>query len=149
MYVIDAARTPLPDAKHTPLPDAARTPLQDVRVVEVSDRVAGDYCGKLLVDAGADVLKVEPAGGSPIRRFTATGAEPAPGTDSPLFSYLNAGKRSATTLSGDLLTCADIVIVTATRRNAIRSGVDPAWLRQEAPSSIVVSISDFGWTGPW
>ncbi len=41
--------------------DATRTPLTDVRVVEVSDRVAGDYCGKLFVDAGADVLKVEPA----------------------------------------------------------------------------------------
>jgi crotonobetainyl-CoA:carnitine CoA-transferase CaiB-like acyl-CoA transferase len=129
--------------------DAAHTPLTDVRVVEVSDRTAGDYCGKLLVDAGADVLKVEPAGPSPLRNFTATGAVPAAGADSPLFSYLNAGKRSATTLSDDLLTSADIVIVTATRSKAIRCGVDPRRLLEAAPSSIVVSISDFGWTGPW
>ena len=57
------------------------------------------YCGKLLVDAGADVVKVEPAGGDPLRRFTATGAVPPAGADAPLFSYLNAGKRSVTTVS--------------------------------------------------
>ena len=56
--------------------DGASTPLCDLRVVEVSDRIAGGYCGKLLVDAGADVVKVEPAAGDPLRRFTATGAEP-------------------------------------------------------------------------
>ena len=56
--------------------DGAPTPLCDLRVVEISDRIAGSYCGKLLVDAGADVVKVEPAAGDPLRRFTATGAEP-------------------------------------------------------------------------
>ena len=40
--------------------DGAPTPLCDLRVVEISDRIAGSYCGKLLVDAGADVVKVEP-----------------------------------------------------------------------------------------
>ncbi len=68
--------------------DGASTPLCDLRVVEVSDRIAGAYCGKLFVDAGADVVKVEPAAGDPLRRFTATGARPAAGADSPLFSYL-------------------------------------------------------------
>ncbi len=56
--------------------DGASTPLCDLRVVEVSDRIAGSYCGKLLVDAGADVVKVEPAEGDPLRRFTATGGKP-------------------------------------------------------------------------
>ena len=56
------------------------TPLADLRVVEISDRIAGAYCGKLLVDAGADVVKVEPVGGDPLRRFTATGAVPPDGT---------------------------------------------------------------------
>ena len=59
--------------------DGAPTPLCDLRVVEISDRIAGAYCGKLLVDAGADVVKVEPAAGDPLRRFTATGAVPACG----------------------------------------------------------------------
>ena len=122
--------------------DGAPTPLRDLRVVEISDRIAGAYCGKLLVDAGADVVKVEPVGGDPLRRYTATGATPCADTDSPLFSYLNAGKRSVTIASDDLLTRADIVISTAER-------VDPAQLLEIAPRIVVVTISDFGWTGPW
>jgi crotonobetainyl-CoA:carnitine CoA-transferase CaiB-like acyl-CoA transferase len=129
--------------------DVAPTPLCELRVVEIGDRIAGSYCGKLLVDAGADVVKLEPTSGDPLRRFTATGAVPAAGTDSPLFSYLNAGKRSVTTLSDDLLACADIVIVAATRLAADQLGIDPQRLLDKQPGRVVVTISDFGWTGPW
>ena len=129
--------------------DGAPTPLRDLRVVEISDRIAGAYCGKLFVDAGADVVKVEPAAGDPLRRFTATGAKPAEGSDSPLFSYLSAGKRSVTTLSEDLLAAADIVIVTGTRSAATAHGIDPARLLGARPDCVIVTISDFGWTGPW
>jgi crotonobetainyl-CoA:carnitine CoA-transferase CaiB-like acyl-CoA transferase len=129
--------------------DGARTPLCDLRVVEISDRIAGSYCGKLLVDAGADVVKVEPATGDPLRRFTATGAVPKAGFDAPLFSYLNAGKRSVTTLSDDLLAGADIVVVTATRRGAAELGIHADALLGARPDCIVVSVSDFGWSGPW
>ncbi|MGE5693667.1 MAG: CoA transferase [Candidatus Sericytochromatia bacterium] len=124
----------------------APTPLTDLRVVEISDRIAGDYCGKLLVDAGADVVKVEPAHGSPLRRFTVTGAVPAPSCDAPLFSYLNAGKRSITTHYDELVTRADVVVVTA---GPAHSGVDPQRLLADAPTSVVVTVSDFGWTGQW
>lgn len=129
--------------------DVAPTPLSELRVVEISDRIAGGYCGKLLVDAGADVVKVEPVAGDPLRRFTATGAVPAAGADAPLFSYLNAGKRSVTTLSGELLARADVVIITATRSAAIEAGCDPQGLLDASPRSVVVTVSDFGWTGPW
>ena len=129
--------------------DGAPTPLSDLRVVEVSDRIAGSYCGKLLVDAGADVVKVEPEGGDPLRRFSASGAAPSSGADSPLFSYLNAGKRSVTTGSETLLARADIIVVTASRAAAITRGIDPQRLLGVAPHCIVVTISDFGWTGPW
>jgi crotonobetainyl-CoA:carnitine CoA-transferase CaiB-like acyl-CoA transferase len=128
------------------------TPLVDLRVVEISDRIAGAYCGKLLVDAGADVVKVEPVTGDPLRRFTATGAVPPEGTDAPLFSYLNSGKRSVTAASGslgNLLARADVVIVTAPRAEAIERGLDPQRLLDMSPSSVVVTVSDFGWTGPW
>lgn len=129
--------------------DGASTPLCHLRVVEVSDRIAGSYCGKLLVDAGADVVKVEPAAGDPLRRFTATGGKPAAGADAPLFSYLSAGKRSVTTVSDDLLAWADIVIVTASRSAAAERGIDPGRLLHARPDCIVVTISDFGWSGPW
>jgi len=52
--------------------DSRPTPLDDVRVVEISDRIAGSYCGKLLVDAGAEVRKIEPPQGDPLRRFSAS-----------------------------------------------------------------------------
>lgn len=127
--------------------DALPTPLDDVRVVEIGDRIAGAYCGKMLTDAGADVVKIEPATGDSLRRFTATGAQPR--GDSPLFSYLNAGKRSVTTCSEELLIGADIVIVAATRSQAAERGIDPQRLLERAPRSVVVTISEFGWTGPW
>lgn len=125
------------------------TPLHDVRVVEISDRIAGAYCGKLLTDAGAHVVKVEPPDGDTLRGFTATGGELDEGADAPLFSYLNAGKRSVTNLSDDLLRGADIVVVTADEPTAHRYGIDPSGLLADAPGSIVVSISNFGWAGPW
>ncbi|MCW2562275.1 MAG: putative acyl-CoA transferase/carnitine dehydratase, partial [Mycobacterium sp.] len=127
--------------------EGAGTPLKQLRVVEFSDRIAGDYCGKLLADAGADVVKVEPAEGSPLRTYTATGVKPT--SDSPLFCYLNAGKRSATTVSADIVAGADVVVVTATRAQARDLGIDPDRLRENAPGCVVVTISDFGWTGPW
>jgi len=129
--------------------EPAPTPVDELRVIEISDRIAGSYCGKLLVDVGADVVKVEPVTGDPLRRFTATGAALPDDMDAPLFSYLNAGKRSVTTLSDELLAGADVVIVTAGRSAARRLGVDPARLLAQAPHLVVVTISDFGWDGPW
>jgi crotonobetainyl-CoA:carnitine CoA-transferase CaiB-like acyl-CoA transferase len=131
-----------------------RTPLDDLRVVEISDRIAGAYCGKLLLDAGAEVLKVEPPGGDPLRRFTASGAALPDGVDSPLFGYLSAGKRSLTVPASDnafteSLAGADVVILAASPADAERLGVDPERLLRVAPRCVVVTISDFGWTGPW
>jgi crotonobetainyl-CoA:carnitine CoA-transferase CaiB-like acyl-CoA transferase len=124
------------------LSGASPTPLDDLRVVEISDRIAGAYCGKLCVDAGADVVKVEPAGGDPLRRFTATGADAPKATDAPLFSYLNSGKCSVTAASDDLLYGADVVITT-------QREFDPQPILDRSPRCVVVTITDFGLTGPW
>ena len=70
--------------------DGASTPLCDLRVRR-SATIAGAYCGKLLVDAGADVVKVEPAEGDPLVASPQRGGRPAAGADSPLFSYLSPG----------------------------------------------------------
>jgi crotonobetainyl-CoA:carnitine CoA-transferase CaiB-like acyl-CoA transferase len=128
--------------------ELAPTPLDGLRAVEISDRIAGAYCGKLLVDAGADVVKVEPPDGDALRGFTVTAA-PLDGADAPLFSYLNAGKRSVTSCSDGLLAGADVVVVAANQSDARRQGIDPDTLLEAAPGCIVVTISDFGWTGPW
>src|SRR4051794_22319647 len=49
-------------------------PLNDLRVVDLSTWIAGAYCTKLLADAGAEVVKVEPPGRDPLRRWSASGA---------------------------------------------------------------------------
>ena len=76
------------------------TPLQDLRVVEISDRIAGSYCGKLLRDAGAQVHKIEPPQGDWLRGYSASGSSIGHGRSAPFFSYLNAGKRSLTFAPG-------------------------------------------------
>ncbi|KAA8969556.1 CoA transferase [Mycobacterium sp.] len=135
-------------------PDTKPTPLHDVRVVEISDRIAGSYCGKLLADAGASVRKIELAQGDPIRRFTASRSPLPNGADAPLFSYLNAGKRSVR-LGGESgrlpaeLAGADVVVLTASRSRASELGIDPPSLLAGRPQAIVVTISDFGWSGPY
>lgn len=125
-----------------------RTPLADVRVLEISDRIAGAYCGKLFRDAGATVVKVEPETGDPLRRYSATNSAMAPEADGPLFGYLNEGKRSVVGGLGDsvvtdLIEGADVVILTARRTEAEHAGVLADGRR------VVVTISDFGWSGPW
>lgn len=136
--------------------DSRPTPLHDLRVVEISDRIAGSYCGKLLLDAGAQVFKIEPPQGDWLRRYTASGAPLAEDGTAPLFSYLNAGKRSMTFAPGSedsarfraALAAADVVVVTAGPARAAAMGIDPRQLLEHSPRAVVVTISDFGWTGP-
>ena len=138
-------------------PDGRPTPLQELRVVEISDRIAGSYCGKLLLDAGAEVCKIEPPQGDWLRQYSASCSPVPDGDTSPFYSYLNAGKRSMTFGSGaedqaqlrDLLAAADVVIVTANRSQAAALGIDPKRLLADSPQAVIVTISDFGWTGPY
>jgi crotonobetainyl-CoA:carnitine CoA-transferase CaiB-like acyl-CoA transferase len=122
-------------------------PLAGLRVVEISERVAGAYCGKLLVDAGAEVVKVEPPAGDRLRRWSASGA--ALDGDGPLFRYLAAGKIQRAGDRRRLLATADVIVLTATPGGAGRLGVDLDAVREANPAAVVVTISDFGWTGPW
>jgi crotonobetainyl-CoA:carnitine CoA-transferase CaiB-like acyl-CoA transferase len=105
--------------------------LDGVRVVDCTTEIAGPYCSKLLADAGADVVKVEPSGGDPLRRW-GSGA---------LFEYLNTTKRSVRDDAFELAKSADILV----------SGkrVDTAALWTDNPSLVVVVITPFGCTGPW
>ena len=88
--------------------------LRGIRVVDFSSEVAGPYCTKLFADAGADVIKVEAPEGDSLRKWSATGADPGDG-DSPLFRYLNGGKRSLVGQADDttvmaLIADADLVV---------------------------------------
>ena len=70
-------------------------PLTGLRVVDMSDRLAGSYCTKLLVDAGATVTKVESPAGDPLRRWSVAGNVGQDGDpDGALFRYLCGSKDS-------------------------------------------------------
>ena len=127
------------------------------RVLELSDQIAGPYCGKLFVDAGADVIKVESATGDGMRRWSATGAlgtDPQEDSSSPLFTFLNAGKQSVVGSVDDahvqnLLSGADLAIVASGLESDGEALFDPAALRAAYPALVVLSITPYGRTGPW
>src|SRR4051794_37321742 len=112
--------------------------LSDLRVVEFATEISGPYCGKLLCDAGADVIKVEAAEGDPFRRRAVHG-EDLGGKDAALFRFLNAGKRSVVGAYGDaeidaLIASADIVI-----DDGVPARTDIAELRRRHPRLVIVS----------
>jgi crotonobetainyl-CoA:carnitine CoA-transferase CaiB-like acyl-CoA transferase len=130
--------------------------LDGVRVLDLAPGIAGAYCTKLLVDAGASVVKVERPDGDPMRRKPAGGTELAPDRDSPLFAYLQRGKRSvvidvaapdggASPMLTELAYASDVVVEDGTIR---RLGTFHS-VRASAPHLIVVSLSPFGLVGPW
>ncbi len=131
------------------MPASPEPPLTGFRVLEVAMHIAGPYAGKLLADAGADVVKVEPSSGDPLRTWTASGT-PAGHEGSALFQFLNTSKRSivAPPDSDDVRTlaaAADIVLVD--------DGVADAALHRlrevtAGRSCTVVSVTPFGRTGP-
>ena len=114
--------------------------LSDVVVVELSTEPAGEYCGKVFADLGADVVKVERAGGDPLR--ARQGA----------FAYLNTNKRSVVlneTRVWDLLERADVVVESLGVDDGDTVQIDRHELRQRFPSLVVATISGFGATGPY
>ena len=130
--------------------------LEGLRVVEIAGDIAGPYCTKLLVDLGAEVTKIEPPSGDPLRRWGPfPGGVPDP-NKSGLFEYLNAGKRGATVdLESDTHGCggADRAGAPAGRRSAAGNAgsrwvSDTTRLQALNPDLVVVRISDFGQTGP-
>ena len=126
--------------------------LNDLRVIDFSDNIAGSYATKLLVDAGAEVIKVEPVGGDPMRcwseqRFRSGVSQDS--NDSALFQFLNTSKKSVTGVFGDnhisqLVGSADIVV------NTFAPGVINGDLFcEEFPHLVLLSITPFGHTGPY
>jgi len=105
-------------------------PLTGVRVLDRTTGIAGPYCTKVLADAGADVVKVEPGAGDPLRRW-GTGA---------LFEYLNGSKRSVSD-EGSLAFGADLLVT--------EEAVDVAALHAGNPALVVVTVTPFGMDGPW
>ncbi len=131
--------------------------LQGVRVLDLAD-VKGALCGKLLGDMGAEVLKVEPPGGDPMRRIGPFyRGEPHP--DRSLFFWfyhtskrgltLNLRKPPGPELFRRLVARADIVIETFPPGTLAELGLGYEELRQINPRVILTSITPFGQSGPY
>ena len=131
-------------------------PLAGLRVLDVSQVMAGPFCCMLLGDMGADVIKVEPpVMGDSSRRSMGFRLK---GEDSPGFLALNRNKRSLTlnlkddadrAVFYDLVKTADIIVENGRPGVAARLGMDYETIRAVNPSIIYASISGFGQTGPW
>jgi crotonobetainyl-CoA:carnitine CoA-transferase CaiB-like acyl-CoA transferase len=129
--------------------------LKGVKVVEYATYIAAPGCGAILSDWGADVIKVEPPGGDPIRRFFDTiGAESA---FNPVFEMDNRGKRSLIVDAAQpagreaivRLACAADIFLTNVRPGGLaRSRLDAASLQAENPRLIYCNVTGYGLEGP-
>jgi crotonobetainyl-CoA:carnitine CoA-transferase CaiB-like acyl-CoA transferase len=131
------------------------TALEDIRVLELTQVMAGPFCGQVLGDMGADVIKVEPPGGDSTRR--SLGFRMA-GDDTAAFLAVNRNKRSLTLdlkLAAHreafhrLARDADVVLENNRPGVAARLGVDYETLAEINPRLVYASISGFGQTGPY
>jgi formyl-CoA transferase len=131
-------------------------PLAGVRVLDVSQVMAGPYACMLLADLGADVIKIEPPDGGDQTRG-AMGFK-MKGADSMGFLNMNRNKRSVTldlkSESGKqvlyrMVKEADIVVENYRPGVMKRLGTDYETLSALNPKLVYVSISGFGQSGPW
>jgi crotonobetainyl-CoA:carnitine CoA-transferase CaiB-like acyl-CoA transferase len=135
-----------------------RAPLQDLRVVEIAGDIAGPYCGKLLAGLGAEVYKIEPPSGDPLRAWGPFPGGVSQPERSGLFAYLNAGKQGGTldledasdlATARSLVARADVLIDGVPPGTLDRWGLDIHTLKAIRPGLVVVRISNFGQEGPW
>ena len=132
--------------------------LDGVRIIELAEDVAGEYCGKLLADFGAEIIKIErPGAGSPTRSMSPIIAGKDGRKESGLFAYLNTNKSSVTL---DLSSAEDRRAMRALIQSA--AGViddhDEDWLgtlgltraafEADFPDVVFCGISNFGQGAP-
>lgn len=135
---------------------ADQRPLDGIRVLEISQWVAGPAAAGIMADWGAEVIKLEAPNGDPQRGvFAAVGIDKE--LPNPAFAQDNRGKRSVVfdlqTPDGlarceQLLARSD-VFITNLRPDALeRLGLDPAAVTARHPQIIVASLSGYGSVGP-
>lgn len=131
--------------------------LDGLKVLEYSEFISGPYCGKLMADLGADVIKVEKSGvGDSARSWGPFPGDIPHAEKSGLFLFLNTSKLG-TTLNADsepgrkvfheLVEWADVLIENYPRREMAELKLDYESLKKINPALIMTSITPFGHTG--
>jgi crotonobetainyl-CoA:carnitine CoA-transferase CaiB-like acyl-CoA transferase len=126
--------------------------LKDIRVVEMGQLLAGPFCGQLLGDMGADVIKVEPPGaGDPMREW-------GQGSDKVTWEVIARNKRSVSAnlriaegqaLVRKLIATADVLIENFKPGTLEKWGLAPEVLHADNPAMIIARMSGYGQTGPY
>src|SRR5262245_54249730 len=137
------------------MPTDPHGPLAGVRVLDASRVLAGPYCGQVLGDLGADVIKVErPGSGDDTRAW----GPPFAGPTSAYFLSCNRNKRGITLdlarpegiqLLQELTRKCDVLLENFKASSADKLGFSPEKLLSLNPRLIICSITGFGRTGPW
>ena len=133
--------------------------LNGLRVLELGEFISAPYCGKLLADMGADVVKVDRADGGDWARDYGPYPNDLPHRErSGLFLYLNADKRGVTLnldtptgreILAGLLSRFDVLVHNLHPAEMDRVGLDYDTLRPHNDALVMASITPFGLTGPY
>ena len=132
--------------------------LDGLKVLELADFITGPYCGKMLADLGAEVVKVEKPSGDSSRRWG-----PFPGNvphpeKSGLFLFLNTNKYGVTLnididrgreIFREMVKRSDVLVENYPRREMKALGFAYSDLKKLNPSLVMTSITPFGHTGPF
>ncbi len=110
--------------------------LDHLVVLDRSETLSGQFCGRLFADYGARVLLEEPAAGSAVRRMAPFGGD----GDSLTFRHLNTGKELVIGPQPGLQAAADVIL--------LAPADDAAEFAARLPGAILVAITDFGDDGP-
>ena len=131
--------------------------LQGLRVLDLSDE-KGQYCTKLMADMGADVIKIEPPAGDPVRRIGPFYHDEEELDKSLYWFVLNTSKRGLTLdittprgadLFRRLAVTADFVVESFAPGTMDQLGLGYEVLQQQRPNLILISVSNYGQTGPY
>ncbi len=130
-------------------------PLKDLRVIEMGTLIAGPFCGQILGDFGAEVIKLEdPGTGDPMRQW----GRSLPKGLSPWWPVIGRNKKSVTLnlrekegqdIARRLIASADILIENFRPGTMEKWGLTYESLSAENPGLIMVRVSGFGQTGPY
>jgi len=133
--------------------------LSDMKVLDLTQHIAGPYATKLLADYGADVIKVEkPGEGDSSRRIGPFPGDIPDSEKSGLFLHLNTNKRSVTLdlnsatgqkIFKELAKKADVVVESFRPGVMASFGLDYPALEKVNPGLLMASFSNFGQTGPY
>jgi crotonobetainyl-CoA:carnitine CoA-transferase CaiB-like acyl-CoA transferase len=142
---------PPPPPHHVAFDPAATGPLAGVRVLDLSRLVAGNMLSLQLADFGADVIKVEPPAGDPLRDWRDAGQELhwktyARNKRSIVLNLRHDGAKDALLR---LVATSDVLIENFRPGTLEEIGLGPDVLQAKNPGLVVVRVSGFGQTGPY